>query len=45
MAPEDRVRLQHMLDAASTAIEFVNQRKKDDLANDKMLLFAVLRAI
>ena len=45
MAPEDRVRLQHMLDAASTAIEFVSQRKKDDLANDKMLLFAVLRAI
>ena len=45
MAPEDRVRLQHMLDAASTAIEFVKQRKKDDLATDKMLLFAVLRAI
>jgi uncharacterized protein with HEPN domain len=45
MQPEDRVRLQHMLDAAETAIQFVHNRERSELDQDRMLLFAVVRAV
>ena len=45
MLPEDIVRLQHMLDAAETAIEFMQGRDRSALEHDRMLLFAVVRAV
>lgn len=45
MRDEDRVRLQHMIEAAQSAIKFVSGRARADLDVDQMLLFAVVRAI
>lgn len=45
MSPEDRVRLEHMLDAARMAQTFMAGRQRADLDTDPMLLFAVTRAI
>ena len=44
MRPDDRVRLQHMLDAAQTAIDFMEGKGRAALDDDRMLLFAVVRA-
>jgi len=43
--PHDRVRLQHLLDALSSAIRFVHERQRSDLDTDEMLLFALTRVI
>lgn len=45
MRDEDRVRLRHMIDAAESVQKFLHGRKRADLDNDEMLLFAVIRAI
>lgn len=45
MRNEDRVRLRHMLDAAETALNFVAGRGRAELDRDRMLLFAVVRAL
>lgn len=45
MQPEDRIRLQHMIEAAQAATRFVEGRHRPDLDSDQMLLFAVVRAI
>ena len=45
MPPEDRVRWGHMIDAADSAVRFVTGRTRTDLDGDRMLLFAVVRAI
>lgn len=45
MQPEDRVRVLHMIEAAETALEFVSGRQRADLDSDRMLLFALVRAI
>ena len=45
MRNEDRVRLEHMIEAAESAIQFVLGRGRSDLDSDRMLLFAVVRAI
>ena len=45
MRDEDSVRLRHMVEAAQSAIEFVSGRQRADLDQDRMLLFAVTRAI
>lgn len=45
MRDEDRVRLQHMIEAAESAIQFVAGRERSELDTDRMLLFAVIRAI
>lgn len=42
---EDRVRLQHMVEAAQSALEFIAGRKRADLDSDRMLRFALVRAI
>lgn len=42
---EDLVRLRHMLDAARQALVFTAGRQREDLDQDTMLLFAVVRAI
>ncbi len=45
MRPDDRNRILHMIEAAEAVSEFTAGRKAADLASDRMLLFAVLRAI
>jgi uncharacterized protein with HEPN domain len=45
MHDEDRVRLQHMIEAAESAVQFVSGRARADLDTDRMLQFAVIRAI
>ncbi|MFO1199427.1 MAG: HepT-like ribonuclease domain-containing protein [Burkholderiaceae bacterium] len=45
MQPEDRVRLAHMRDAASSALRFVSGKAREDLDRDEMLLFALVRAV
>jgi uncharacterized protein with HEPN domain len=45
MSPNDRVRLQHLLDAPNSAMRFAQSRRRDDPETDEMLLFALTRAI
>ena len=45
MRTEDRVRLCHMIEAAESAAQFIADRSRSDLDSDRMLLFAVVRAI
>lgn len=45
MLAEDRVRLRHMVEAAESAMQFIAGRQRADLDADRMLLFALLRAI
>jgi uncharacterized protein with HEPN domain len=45
MAKSDLVRLKHMLEAAYICLEFVRNKKRTDFENDKMLCFAVVRAL
>jgi len=45
MRPDDRNRILHMIEAAEAVLEFTAGRTAPDLDNDRMLLFALLRAI
>jgi uncharacterized protein with HEPN domain len=45
MNPDDRVRLQYLLDALNWAMRFTQGRRPDDLETDELLLFALTRAI
>lgn len=45
MRPEDRNRLLHMIEAAESAQHFLAGRSREDLDHDRMLLFALTRAI
>lgn len=45
MQAEDRIRLQHMIEAAQAAQRFMAGRQRADLDLDQLLLFAVVRAI
>ena len=45
MLAEDRVRLRHMVEAGESAVQFVAGRQRADLDEDRILLFAVVRAI
>jgi len=45
MPPDDRTRLQHVLDAATEARTFVQGRSFADLEADRMLLLALVRDI
>ena len=45
MPPDDRIRWRHMIEAAQDAIGFVDGRTRADLDRDRMLLYAVVRAI
>ncbi len=45
MQHEDTVRVQHMIEAAQAAIGFASGRQAPDLGSDRMLLFALVRAI
>ena len=43
--PGDRVRLQHMLDAAQKAITLTAGRRRDDLESDEVLTLALTRLV
>ena len=45
MVDSDRILVRHMIDAAETAIRFLQDKSRADLYSDQMLLFAVVRAI
>jgi uncharacterized protein with HEPN domain len=45
MSPADRIRLKHLVDAADAAATFVAGRSREDLDNDLMLQFALVRAV
>jgi uncharacterized protein with HEPN domain len=45
MRPDDHIRVLHMIEAIQTATEFVSGRQAADLETDRMLLFALVRAI
>lgn len=45
MRKDDRVRLQHMLDAAREAIEFVQDRTRTDLDSNRMLVLSLVKEI
>lgn len=45
MREDDCIRVRHMIDAAEIAIRFLQEKSRDDLDDDQMLLFAVVRAI
>ena len=45
MQVEDIVRIRHMIEAGESIIEFVAGRERTELDTNRMLLFAVVRAI
>jgi len=45
MRDEDRVRILHMIDAAEAVAQFIDGRSRDDLDQDRMLLFSLVHAI
>jgi uncharacterized protein with HEPN domain len=45
MPPDDRVRILHMIEAAETVANFIAGRDRAALDQDRMLLFALVRAI
>ena len=45
MPPEDQVRIQHLIDAASTALRFVEHRSRSDLDDDEMLMLALTKLV
>ena len=45
MRKDDRVRLQHMLDAANEALSFIQVRVRTDLDNDRMLVLSLIREL
>jgi uncharacterized protein with HEPN domain len=45
MRREDAIRLRHMLEAAEEAARFATGRSRSDLDSDRMLVFALVRAI
>ena len=45
MRADDSVRIRHMIDAAESAMRFVQGRRRADLDSDEMLCFALTRAV
>lgn len=45
MSPDDRVRLRHMADAIEAVATFIQGRSRSDLSADRMLVFALVRAV
>jgi uncharacterized protein with HEPN domain len=45
MPPEDRTRILHMIEAAQTVADFVSDRVQADLDTNRLLLFALVRAV
>ncbi len=45
MRKSDRIRLQHMLDAAREAMSFVQRKSREHLERDRLLVLALVKAI
>jgi uncharacterized protein with HEPN domain len=45
MRAEDRIRIEHMLDATRSVARFIAGRRRGDLDDDEMLRFALVHAI
>lgn len=45
MSPDDRWRIQHMIDAAEQALTFIQGRDRAELEGDPMLRLALTRAV
>jgi len=45
MQPDDRIRLQHMLDAAQEAISFAKGLDRNGFTNDRMRVLSVVKSI
>jgi uncharacterized protein with HEPN domain len=45
MSESDRVRLRHMLDAATEALSFIEGKERADLDRNRMLLLSVIKEI
>jgi uncharacterized protein with HEPN domain len=45
MRPDDRIRYRHMIEAVETALGFAAGRTRSHLDTDRMLLFALVRAL
>ena len=45
MREDDRVRIRHMVDAASEALSFIADRERGDLDADRMLALALVKSI
>jgi uncharacterized protein with HEPN domain len=45
MEKDDRIRLQHMLDAANEALTFIQTRVRADLNIDRMLVLSLIREL
>lgn len=45
MPPEDRIRIEHMIDAAGAVARFIAGRQRSDIDSDEMLRFALVRAV
>ena len=45
LSEEDRIRLQHMLDAARAVMEFARGHRREDLDHDLMFRFAVFHGL
>jgi uncharacterized protein with HEPN domain len=45
MRDEDLIRLRHMIEAAAEATRFTEHRRRKDLDEDRMLTFALMKAI
>ena len=43
MLKADRIRLQHMFDAAQEALEFIRGKGRSDLDRDRMLVLALIK--
>jgi len=45
MKPEDRIRIRHLMDAATTAQQFVDGRDRSDLGADEMLRLELTKLV
>ena len=45
MRPDDRNRILHMIEAAEAVQDFIAGRTRADIDTDRMLLFAIVRAV
>jgi len=45
MREDDKIRLQHMLEAAQNAVSFAFDKARSDLDTDKMLVLALVKSI
>lgn len=45
MEKSDLVRLKHMLEAAYLCLSFVEKKRRDEFEQDRMLVFAAIRAL